>query len=94
MNRILYIKACVNERSRTAELAKHLLGSLNGQVETVDLFEDNLKPLDSVLLAKRDQLLKNNRTDAEIFCSCKTVCISRHYCDSSSILGSDVSGSA
>mgnify|MGYP003303748528 CR=1 FL=1 len=87
MNRILYIKACVNESSRTAELAKHLLGSLNGQVETVDLFEDNLKPLDSVLLAKRDQLLKNNRTDDEIFAPAKqfasadTIVIAAPYWD-------------
>ena len=67
MNKILYINACVRECSRTNELAQHLLGSLDGQIETVNLFEENIKPLDSSLLAKRDEMLGNGRTDDEFF---------------------------
>ena len=61
MNRILYINACVRENSRTKELARHLLGTLDGQIQTVDLSDENIKPFDARLLAKRDELLKENK---------------------------------
>ena len=67
MNRILYINACVRENSRTKELARHLLGTLDGQIQTVDLSDENIKPFDARLLAKRDELLKNGNTDDGMF---------------------------
>lgn len=67
MNNILFINACVRENSRTDELAQYLLGNLDGQVQTVCLTEENIKPLDCELLAKRDQLLRNGNTDDEFF---------------------------
>ena len=87
MNNILYINACVRENSRTDELTQHLLGSLDGQIQTVCLTEENIKPLDPVLLAKRDHLLKNGKTDDEFFAlarqfaSADTIVIAAPYWD-------------
>lgn len=87
MNNILYINACVRENSRTDELTQHLLKSLDGQIQTVCLTEENIKPLDPVLLAKRDQLLKSGKTDDEFFslarqfASADTIVIAAPYWD-------------
>lgn len=87
MNNILYINACVRENSRTDELTQHLLKSLDGQIQTVCLTEENINPLDPVLLAKRDQLLKNGKTDDEFFslarqfASADTIVIAAPYWD-------------
>ena len=87
MNNILFINACVRECSRTNELAQHLLSSLNGQIQTVVLSEENTKPLDSELLARRDQLLKSGRTDDSLFTLAKqfaqadTIVIAAPYWD-------------
>ena len=67
MKNILFINACCRENSRTNELAQHLLDKLNGQVEAVNLYEENIKPVDAHLLSKRDNLLKNGKTDDEMF---------------------------
>ena len=67
MQNILFINTCVRENSRTDELAQHLLSGLDGQVQTVCLTGENIKPLDCELLAKRDQLLRNGNTDDEFF---------------------------
>lgn len=67
MKRILYVNACFKEGSRTNELAQHLLNSLDGQTEAVNLFEENIKPVDTELLSKRDELLKSGKTDDDFF---------------------------
>ena len=67
MKRILYINACTGEDSRTNELAQHLLQQLNGQVQTLRLYETALSPADAKLLAKRDALLQSGQTDDEFF---------------------------
>lgn len=87
MKKILYINACTREGSRTHELAQHLLGSLDGQIEYVDLYEENIRPLDAGLLSKRDELLKAGKTDdsffrlARQFASADTIVISAPYWD-------------
>lgn len=87
MNKILYVNACFKEGSRTNELAQHLLCRLNGEVQVIDLYEKDLKPLDSALLAKRDDLLENGKTDdalfecAKQFASADTVVIAAPYWD-------------
>ena len=63
MDKILYINACIREGSRTNELARHLLSSLNGDKEFVNLSEENISPLDAELLSKRDELLKSGKID-------------------------------
>ena len=71
MDNILYINACCRDGSRTNELAQHLLDNLNGQVDIVNLYEENICPLDAQLLAKRDSLLKTGQTDDELFALAK-----------------------
>ena len=87
MDKILYVNACVREGSRTNELAQHLLSTLNGQTEWVNLYEENIRPLDAELLAKRDELLKSGKTDddflklARQFASADTIVIAAPYWD-------------
>lgn len=87
MDKILHINACFKEGSRTDELAQHLLSKLNGQIQSVNLFDEKIPPLDEVLLKKRDELLKNGETDNELFSMAKqfaeadTIVISAPYWD-------------
>ena len=87
MNKILHINACFKEGSRTDELTQYLLSNLNGQIQSVNLFDEKLPPLDDVLLKKRDELLKNGNTDDELFCMARqfaeadTIVISAPYWD-------------
>lgn len=67
MKKLLYINACCRDNSRTNELAQCLIDNLKGQVKTVNLYEENIKPIDVDLLFKRDSLLKNGKTDDEMF---------------------------
>ena len=87
MKKILYVNACTGEGSRTNELAQHLLGSLDGHTECVNLYEEKIKPLDAELLFKRDKLLKSGKTDddffrlARQFASADTIVIAAPYWD-------------
>ncbi len=55
MNRkILFINACVRPESRTAALARTLLGRLDGSVEELRLADEHIPPLDAAGLAERD----------------------------------------
>ena len=67
MKKILYINASTGEGSRTSELAQHLLGKIDGYIECVNLYEENIRPLDAELLSKRDKLLKSGKTDDDFF---------------------------
>lgn len=87
MKNILYINACCRENSRTDELARHLLSILSGNVQSVNLYKENIIPLNSQLLLKRDSLLKQGRTDdksfalARQFASADIIVISAPYWD-------------
>lgn len=67
MKKILYINACCRKGSRTDELAQQLLKSLDGQVQTVNLYQQALAPVDAKRLSERDSLLADGRTDDESF---------------------------
>ena len=67
MKKILYVNACFKEGSRTNELAQHLLSKLDGQTESVNLYEENIKPLDAEMLSKRDKLLDSGKKDDNFF---------------------------
>ncbi|MBQ5823611.1 MAG: NAD(P)H-dependent oxidoreductase [Clostridia bacterium] len=71
MDSVLYINACFKECSRTNELAEHLLSSIGDNIETVNLFEENLKPLDFETLRRRDELLKAGKTDDDFFATAR-----------------------
>ena len=53
-NKILFINACLRTDSRTAELSGHLLEKLEGETTEVNLYKENLAPLDGSGLEKRD----------------------------------------
>ena len=53
-NKILFINACVRSDSRTFELSQHLISNLKGDVTEVDLYKENLLPLDGEGLKKRE----------------------------------------
>lgn len=58
-NKILFINSCTRPNSRTKELAQHLLNRLVGEITQVDLYETNVKPIDSIELEKRTENIKN-----------------------------------
>lgn len=61
----LYINACVRPNSRTNELAQSVLKRLDGYINEVRLFDENLPLLDLSLLKKRDQFVqKGDFSDA------------------------------
>lgn len=87
MKKILYVNSCFKEGSRTNELAQHLLSSLDGEIESVNLYEENIRPLDAQMLSKRDELLESGKTDddflslARQFASADIIVIAAPYWD-------------
>ena len=87
MKNIIYINACCRDSSRTDDLAQHLLSKLDGDAQTVNLYDINIRPLDAKLLSERDCLLKNAQTDNEMFSLAKqfsladTIVIAAPYWD-------------
>ena len=67
MEQILFINACPREGSRTLELARHLLSKMEGSVEELTIFEENLLPLNGKTLALRDKMTANQNFDHPIF---------------------------
>ena len=57
-NKILFINSCTRPNSRTKELAKHLLNYLEGEITQVDLYEANIRPIESFELEKRTENIK------------------------------------
>lgn len=53
-NKILFISACLKECSRTKELAYCLTDNLCGTITEVDLYRENISPLDGNGLKKRE----------------------------------------
>ena len=51
--KILFINACVRKESRTFKLATELLAGINGEIETINLEELDLKPLDEKRISSR-----------------------------------------
>ena len=61
---ILFVNACVRERSRTLSLAERILSHLAGDVPEVNLESEALRPLTAQTLAMRDELLGRGEFDA------------------------------
>ena len=59
MDKVLFINACVRPNSRTAELAKTLLGNLDGSIEEVNLYRTPMPTLDLVGMERRGQAAQN-----------------------------------
>ena len=84
---ILFINACARPNSRTLELAKHVLGKLEGDVEEVYLYGIELPPLDFAGMQVRGAAdesgdFSDSAFDlAKQFASAKTVVIAAPYWD-------------
>ena len=66
MDNILFIDACPRPDSRTRELAQHVLGKLDGKVETLRLYDENIPPLDTAGMAERERAVRKGDWDAPI----------------------------
>ena len=69
--KILFINACVRKESRTFKLATELLAGLNGEIQTVNLEDLDLKPLNEERISKRltdekEQVLAKEFASGEI----------------------------
>ena len=54
---ILYVNCCARENSRTDILAREVIRRIgDSEVEEINLYEKNLKPMDRQSVAKRDRL--------------------------------------
>lgn len=67
MEKILFVNACVRPESRTYVLAKHVLEKLDGDIETIDLEEEEIFPLNLKSLQLRDMYVKEKNFSHEIF---------------------------
>ena len=60
MNKILFINACLRSESRTLKLAKSIIKGTGGLVKTVNLYEEDIRPLNKESLMLRDKAVTNN----------------------------------
>ncbi|MBR5484932.1 MAG: NAD(P)H-dependent oxidoreductase [Oscillospiraceae bacterium] len=86
MEKILFVNACVRSESRTLELAKHLLGKLDGEVQELILDSEKIPALDGETLKKRDSLKNSDYSDpmfkyAKQFAAADTIIIAAPYWD-------------
>lgn len=66
MEKILFVNACVRPESRTLLLARQILSRLNGEIEEVNLEQENIQPLNWQSLQERDNALQIGEQDAPI----------------------------
>ena len=84
---ILFINACARPDSRTDFLAQHILNKLKGQVNTLDLYSENLPPLDYKQLKTRDEYIASGDFSSPVFryakkfASADTIVIAAPYWD-------------
>ena len=64
---VLFVNACVRKNSRTHRLAEKVLQKLGGEVTEVDLQKENIQPFNEQTLAKRSELLAQNKYDDACF---------------------------
>lgn len=67
MKKILFVNACVRPESRTAELARYLLGKLEGDVEELKLGDEDIRPLDLAALTKRNSFVEAGDFSDDMF---------------------------
>ena len=82
-DKILFINACVRHNSRTAELSRHLLNRLDGEITEVNLYKEHILPLDEKCLEKRNlhDYSGNEFSLAKQFASADTIVIAAPFWD-------------
>ena len=87
MDNILFINACPRPDSRTRELAQHVLSKLEGNVEKLRLFDEQIAPLDMAGMVERDRAVREGDWDAPIlryarqFAAADTIVVAAPYWD-------------
>lgn len=87
MEQILLINACVRPESRTKRLTQHVMERLNGNVEEIDLAQENIQPLNYETMQQRDKLLEAGDHEADMlryarqFAAADTIVIAAPYWD-------------
>ena len=87
MTKILFINACVRPSSRTLELAKYVLSKIDGSVEEITLYNEQLLPLTLSQIEIRNNASKTKDFSNEIFSLAKqfanaeTIVIAAPYWD-------------
>ena len=85
--KILYINACVRDESRTNDLAQYALSKIEGEIEEINLNNEQIKPLSKDSLKLRDSLILENNYDnpffdyAKQFAQADVIVISAPYWD-------------
>lgn len=64
---ILFINACVRKDSRTLVLAKNVMKDMSGEIVELNLNSENIEPLNTELLEKRDSLLRDGSLEDDMF---------------------------
>lgn len=64
---ILYVNACVRDKSRTNELAQYFINKLNTKIDEINLNKENILPLSKEHLELREFFIKNNDYSHQIF---------------------------
>lgn len=87
MEQILFIDACPRPESRTRELVQHVLSKLEGSMETLHLFDEQIPPLDLEGMKERDRAVNSGDWEAPIlhyarqFAQADTVVVAAPYWD-------------
>ena len=67
MKKILLINACIRPNSRTYLLAQKVIEKLSGEINELNLCNENLTPLDWIQLQKRDYLVATKDFSSSMF---------------------------
>ncbi|MGI6011800.1 MAG: NAD(P)H-dependent oxidoreductase [Ruminococcus sp.] len=67
MEKVLFVNACAREESRTRMLAQEVLKKLGKETEEVNLFKEEILPLNQESLKKRNRLLLETDFSASMF---------------------------
>ena len=87
MDQILFISACVRPGSRTHELAKYVVDKLDGQVEKLHLYDENISPLDLNGMKRREDAVRTGDLSAPVlryakqFAQADTIVVAAPYWD-------------
>ena len=87
MDTVLFINACPRPDSRTRELAQHVLSKLDGKVEKLRLFDEQIPPLGVAGMEERDRAVRKGDWNAPIlryarqFAAADTIVVAAPYWD-------------
>lgn len=83
----LYINCCVRDESRTKRLADAVVERLGGDFTELDLYKENIRPLDKESLCRRTSLVERGDYSGKMFdlskqfASAETIVIAAPYWD-------------